>query len=521
MAGQKAYGRTVKSMRNSGVALFIQCLAMLVGFFSRKIFIDVLGTEVIGLQSTATSILNGLNVMELGIWAATSVTLYKPLFDDDRKKIKEIIALQGWLYKIIAILVIVGSFIVMCFFPEIFRKANLPLWYPYATFCTLLYSESLKYFVNYKRIALYASQQNYKVLTRSRLISVGKLILQAVMVKYSDHGFIWWLALEAINATISAFLTTRIINKDFPYLKESVEHPSSLRHHYPDVFQKIKYLAIHKLGGFAMSQISPIVIYGYTTLTNVALYGNYMVVVGNIYNVLGAIFTGMDASVGNLVAENDGKLIMKVYRELFSMKFFITGVCSVCLWLLTEPFISVWLGAQYRLGLTTLGLIIVSFMIGNIRSINDEFINAYGLFQDVWVPVAEGTLNIVFALVLGHYHGLNGILLASIISQFAIGFLWKPYFLFSRGFRQRTSLFVLLITKHSVVFAVAAALSVWLFSRFHLDPSVSIWAFLLSAIIVLSIVFSIFGVMLYSVEEGARGCVRRVLTVLSSKLNNK
>ena len=106
MTRNPSYGRTRKSLRNSAIALILQTVAMFVGFFSRRIFIRILGVEVMGLNSTAASILDFLNLAELGIGTAVAVTLYKPLFQQDRQTVKEIVALQGRLYRIIGSIVL-------------------------------------------------------------------------------------------------------------------------------------------------------------------------------------------------------------------------------------------------------------------------------------------------------------------------------------------------------------------------------------------------------------------------------
>lgn len=38
----------------------------------------------------------------------------------------------------------------------------------------------------------------------------------------------------------------------------------------------------------------------------------------------------------------------------------------------------------------------------------DAFINAYGIFQDVYAPLAEGAINIGVSIILGRIYGLNG-----------------------------------------------------------------------------------------------------------------
>ena len=203
MGDKNSYQRTKNSLRNSFVAVSLQVVSLLIGFWSRRIFLNHLGTEVLGLNTTANSLLNFLNLAELGIGTAIAVTLYKPIFDDDKESIKEIVALQGWLYKIIALIVIGGSVILSFFFPMIFSKTPLPLWYAYASFGVLLYSNLLGYFFNYKQILLDAYQLNYKIQLSVKLISIFKLVIQAFTIKYLDNGYVWWLGREIYVAAKS------------------------------------------------------------------------------------------------------------------------------------------------------------------------------------------------------------------------------------------------------------------------------------------------------------------------------
>ena len=115
-------------MRNAQIAFLYYCINLILQFFSRKIFLDHLGTEVLGLNTTATNLLQFLNLAELGIGSAIACTLYKPLFDRDTNTINEIVSLQGWMYRRIAYFVGGGAVLLMGFFPWIFAKMPLPLW---------------------------------------------------------------------------------------------------------------------------------------------------------------------------------------------------------------------------------------------------------------------------------------------------------------------------------------------------------------------------------------------------------
>lgn len=59
--------RTKRSLKNMQTALLFYIINLVLAFISRKVFIDHLGIEVLGLNTTATNILGFLNIAELGL----------------------------------------------------------------------------------------------------------------------------------------------------------------------------------------------------------------------------------------------------------------------------------------------------------------------------------------------------------------------------------------------------------------------------------------------------------------------
>lgn len=220
------------------------------------------------------------------------------------------------MYRRIAWVVIAGSAVMMCFFPWIFAKMLLPLWYAYASFGALLVSALLSYFVNYKQIVLSADQKEYKIQYSYKASMLVKLLCQILAIKYFDNGYVWWLILEVGFAVVASVALNIVIRKAYPYLQTVLSDGKVLRRKYPDVITKIKQLFFHKIGGFALMQTTPIVIYAYASLTLVALYGNYMLIIMGITSLMGAVFNSMNAGIGNLVAEGNKERIMAVFEEL-------------------------------------------------------------------------------------------------------------------------------------------------------------------------------------------------------------
>ena len=77
--------RTKKSLLNSSVSLTFQVLNILIQFVSRKVFLDYLGTEILGLNTTVQNLLQFLNLAELGIGTAIAFTLFKPLAENNKQ----------------------------------------------------------------------------------------------------------------------------------------------------------------------------------------------------------------------------------------------------------------------------------------------------------------------------------------------------------------------------------------------------------------------------------------------------
>lgn len=463
--------RTKKSLLNSAVSMFFVAVQFLLGFYSRKIFLDYLGTEILGLNSTAVNILQFLNLTELGIGAAVSFSLYKPLHHNDQSTICEIVSLQGHLYRRIAGGILGLSAVAMCFFPWIFSKMELPLWYAYASFAVLLWGALLGYYVNFRQIALSAAQLDYKIQFATRPWYIIKILSQIAAMIYLSNPYVWWLGIEFLFTTVSAISLRIVTHRAFPYLRNSVDTFTRLRQKYDVIFVKVKQLFIHKIAGFALFQASPLIIYAYANLTAVALYGNYLVVTTGVRTICNAVFSSIGAGIGDLVAEGNKYNILKVFRELFSLRFLTAAIFAWGFINLVQPFICVWIGQQYLLSTTTVYLLASLMFIEIVRNAVDLFINAYGLFNDVWAPITEATINLSLSILFGYFWGLNGILSGALVSLIVIVMVWKPYFLFTKGFRFPAVRYALLMGKHLLIFAVIAIIMRFILPIIPVNPA--------------------------------------------------
>lgn len=505
----KVESRTAKSIKNAKVALIFYFINLILQFFSRKVFLDYLGAEVLGLNTTAQNLIGFLNLAELGIGGAVAYNLYKPLFEKNRQAINEIVSVQGWLYRRVAYVVIVGACVLMCFFSLIFAKAQVPLWYTYGSFIVLLVGALLGYFVNYRQIVLTADQKEYKITLNVQGFRILKVVLQILTIRYLSNGYIYWVVLELIFSAIAAIALDKLLKREYPWLKSSPEQGRELRVKYSEIITKTKQVFFHQIAIFVLTQTSPLIIYAYASLTLAAVYGNYMLIVTGLTSLVNALLNGVNTGIGNLVAEGEKRRIKVVFWELTSLRVWLASIICFGIYKLGHSFIVFWVGQEFILDQSAFLVLIVIAFIGLTRT-NDIFLAAYGLYQDVWAPIAEATLNLGLSILFGYFFGLTGILSGVVISLLLIVCCWKPYFLYCYGFKESVWEYILHYVKYFFLLVASLFIISFLEDKLFVEVASSYEQWGIYAIKLLLSYTVVSALLFVSVDDGARSYMKRV-----------
>ena len=173
--------RVSHALKNMKISVFFYFLFLVIQFVSRKLFLDNLGDEFIGLSGTLRSFLGFLNLAELGIGTAVGYSLYKPIFNKEYDRINELIGLFGHLYRKIGIFILSSGVIISFFFPLIFDDLQASLGIVYFTYYTFLLGMCLNFFFHYHITLLQADQKNYVITSTSQTLNLIKIILQCII----------------------------------------------------------------------------------------------------------------------------------------------------------------------------------------------------------------------------------------------------------------------------------------------------------------------------------------------------
>lgn len=427
--------RVKKSILNARINMICYFVSLLTAFFTRRTFIDYLGLEFMGLTGSIASLMGFLNLAELGIGGSIAFLLYKPVLDRDRFKINELISVMGYLYRWIGVIIISAGIILSLFFPLIFPDTGFSMFLIYFVFFCSLGNSMWGYFFNYKMAIMSADQRNYLITGYFQATTSARLIAQMVFAIIWANFYLY-VIIEVVFAIINTLLINWKLRKTYPWLKTELKQGRKLLKKYPEVKKYMGQIFIHNIGGFVQMQTLPLIIYGYVSLPVVTLYNNYTTITIRCTSFFNGIINSVGAGIGNLIAEGDREKIFTIYQQLFSGRFYVIGTVAAGFMYLISPFVAVWLGPECVLDNTVVTIIIIQYFLGTLRGITDNFISGFGLYRDVWAPVSESAFFLIMTITLGARFGLLGIVLGPLIATIVFVYLWKPYWLFTRGMKR-------------------------------------------------------------------------------------
>lgn len=501
--------RVHKSVLNAEVNLLFYFLSLFFAFFSRKIFLECLSDEFIGLTGTLNNILGYLNLAELGIGSCISFFLYKPLQSNNHQETRELLSIIGYLYRWIGLIILVCSIVISLFFPFIFSNEELGLGIVYFSFYSFLGSSLIGYFINYREVLLVADQKNYLVAIYFQSAGILKTALQIFFALSYKNLFIW-VAIEFLFGIIGCAILNWKINKEYPWLNTDKSQGKFLLKKYPGILKNTKQIFIHQIKDFILSKSDELLVFIFVSLKMVAYYGNYIMIISKVSLLFKSALDAVNAGVGNLVAEGNKIHILKIFWELMTIRHFVAGVLCYSIYCYIEPFISLWLGSEYILDHRILVLLSIYIYISNSRGVVDAFNHAHGLYADVWSAWAELILNVSVTIVAGIYYGIIGILLGKLISVGFIVILWKPYYLFSSGFKDSIAHYWNGAIRYYLIFGVSFITGFYINKAIPVNPYTSFYYFILYCSMSIMAYLTINIALLLCFAKGAKDCLKRI-----------
>ena len=427
--------RLNNSIRNVKYTALAQAVNFLIAFFSRRVFVYVLSSEFLGLNGVFSNILSMLSLAELGLGSAICFCLYKPLFDRDKKTVNSIMLFYKKAYTVIGLFVLIAGLAVTPFLDFIIEE--LPD-IAHIRFIYILFvlNSALSYFFVYKKTLLIADQKQYITNVVHQAFVFAMNVLQIAFL-WLTHNYFSYLVIMIITTVGQNLFVSWIVDKKYAYL--DLKHAEPLdKAMQKEVFKNIRAMTAHRVGGVVVNGTDNLIMAKCVSVVSVGLYSNYYLIKNTLVSVISLLFQSVTSSIGNLGAETeDGARKEEVFNILNFIGAWIFGFCSICLFILYNPFITLWLGEQYLFDMKIVAIIVVNFyMLGMRQPVLTER-DALGIFwYDRHKPIAESVINLVCSIPLALKFGIIGVFMGTLISTVTTSFWVEPYVLYKHGFHK-------------------------------------------------------------------------------------
>lgn len=426
--------RTKNATRNIVWGLANKFITLIMMFVLRTIMLRVMGAEYLGLNSIFTSVLQVLNLAELGFSSAVVFSMYKPIAEDDKTAICALMSFYRTVYRIVGIVVLVVGLALMPFLRYLIKGSIPSDVNIYILYLIYLANTSISYFLfAYKTSLLDAHQRSDIVSNVNSIVYILQYCIQIAIVVIFKNYYAF-IILQPIFTAANNIITAAIARKKYPeYICRGKLDKGTLN----DIKKKVGGLMIQKVCATTRNSIDSIVVSSFMGLTAVTIYNNYYYIISAIHTILGIVTSSLRAGIGNSIASESVEKNHTDMHKFIFLYAWISGWCTVCLVCLYQPFMLIWTKDSSLLlpfyVMMAFAVYFYSMCMGDIRTLYNTGAGLW--WEGRYRSLMESVTNIVLNIVLGYFFGIFGIVLATIISILIINFGYGSHIVFKFYFK--------------------------------------------------------------------------------------
>lgn len=446
--------RVRATMKNSAASIVIQMVTIAVNFISRTILIKTLGEQYLGISGLFSNILNMLSLAELGIGTTITYWLYQPMANNDEKRLNVLMSVYARIYNVLGIFVLTIG-LSLAPFLSFFMKETPDIPYLTLIYVLAVLNMASSYFFVYKSSLINVAQKNYIVNIVKFLFYFVNSIAQILILIFTKNYILY--SISGIASSVLGNITVSLIaERMFPFLKNKIDGRLT-KEEKTEIKKDVSAIFSHNIGSFVLTSTDNMVISKFIGVVEVGLYSNYTMIIHAIQSLLNLIFGSLTSSVGNLLNSVSKEKSYEVFKNIFFATCWLVGFCSVCLYVLFNPFITLWLGERYVFDNYVVFFIVLNFYLMFIRRPANTFKHCVGLFRnDRYKPFIESFINLVTSIWLVNKMGIGGVFIGTAVSTILASLYVEPHILYKHFYKRSVLEYFKLLFKYCAVTVFSA-----------------------------------------------------------------
>lgn len=425
--------RTKNAYKGIFTGILLKIFQIAMPFAVRTIIIYRLGMDYLGLNSLFTSVLQVLNLAELGVGSAMVFAMYRPIAEKNIAEINALLRLYKRYYRLIGAIIFVIGICIIPFLDKLISGESPEDINIYIIYVIQLFSTVVSYWLfSYKSSIIVAHQRNDVINILHLIVQFAQYTVQIVMLLLIPNYYVYIIILP-IFQIISNILTAVMAKKMFPEYTPvgnlSVEKTRKINGSIKDLFTS-------KLGSVVLNSADSIVISAFLGLNMLAIYNNYYYIMSSVVGFITIILQSITAGIGNSFITETKEKNYRNFKIFSFMMSWVSGVCVVCFMCLYQPFINIWVGENNMLSIYAVVMLCAYFYLNQINSLFNTFKDAAGMWhEDRYRPITVALVNLGLNIISVQFIGIYGVILSTVVSILFIGMPWIIYNLFSKVFQ--------------------------------------------------------------------------------------
>lgn len=425
--------RLKNSALNFASGFLGRVLTILLNFVVRTIFIYCLNEAYLSVNGLYSNILTVLSLAELGFGSAMVYRMYAPVAVKDYQKTAALLQFYKKIYIIIGVVIFLLGLCVIPFMDYIIKDkpdiSGLTLYY-----ILFLVNTSISYwFSSYKASVLYADQKEYIKTNVQNTMAILQSGLQIVLLLLF-RKYLLYLLIQLVGNIFLNLYVAHLVDKRYPEI-QTYQGVSLSAEERVQIRKDTEALVLSRFGHVALNGTDNIIISAVVGVLWVGRLSNYTLICDSVTSVLCQITAAITGSLGNFFATEDKHAGYALFKKVEFLNFWLYGFSFIALVTLLDPFVQIWAGGRFVLGLPISIAIAINFFVAGYMNTLWVFRSTLGLFkQGKFRPILVAILNIVLSIVLGRLWGVFGVLFATFLSRAAISLWYDPLILHRYGF---------------------------------------------------------------------------------------
>lgn len=425
--------RLKNSALNLATGLLGRMLTIILNFAVRTIFIHCLDKAYLSVNGLYSNILTVLSLAELGFGSAMVYHMYEPMATHNYQKVAGLLLYFKKVYFVVGVVIVALGLCVIPFMDVIIKdKPDVPLLTLY--YVVFLLNSGLSYcFAAYKGTLFSADQRDYVKTNVQNMASIIQAVLQ-VLLLLLFRAYLVYLLVQLAGTVFVNACVAYLAGKKYPevskYKNEQLNDGEKQQ-----LLKNTGALFLTKVGHVALNGTDNIIISAVVGVLWVGRLSNYTLICDSVTSVLCQITAAITGSLGNFFATEDKHAGYALFKKVEFLNFWLYGFSFIALVTLLDPFVQIWAGERFVLGLPISIAIAINFFVAGYMNTLWVFRSTIGLFkQGKFRPILVAILNIVLSIFLGKLWGVFGVLFATFLSRAAISLWYDPLILHRYGF---------------------------------------------------------------------------------------